>query len=781
MPEFSDSAASDGRDLRVPDAPELLPYLPMLYVAWADGDLEPVEIRAICSRLGTTEGMDDKCQQSLQGWLDPENPPSARDLTRLLATVRLAVASMPVGKRRSLAELGVELAATAGHQTSATELQALEAIETSLGISGSEVVRRLVRPERAAPEAAGPPPAFEVAAMRRLLDGDQLAIRDKVRGILSRPEFGYRYGLDRASYRAQVLDWAQALAVEGIGALSYPEKVGGGGDLGAFIAAFETVAFHDLSLLVKLGVQFGLFGGSILQLGTQRHHEKYLPKVGALELPGCFAMTETGHGSNVHDLETVARYEAHKEEFVLHTPSPAARKDYIGNAALHGRLATVFAQLEIGADHHGVHAFLVPIRNEDGTMCAGVGVEDCGDKLGLNGIDNGRLWFDQARIPRQNLLDRFAQVDADGTYSSPIASPTKRFFVMLGTLVGGRVSVALAGLSTSKSALAIAVRYGARRRQFGPEGAAETVLLDYRTHQRRLMPRLATTYALEFALSHLAAKYVASSADDRREVESLAAGLKAYSTWHATDTIQSCREACGGQGYLAVNRFAALKADSDVFTTFEGDNTVLLQLQAKSLLTGYARQFGEMNVFGLAKYLAGQAATAVAELNPMVTRRTDEAHLRNREFQLGAFDWKEKHLLSTLARRMKKRLDSGMDSFDALVEVQDHVVALANAHTERVILEQFAAGIDGCEDSSLATMLGTLCDLYALHRIEADRGWFLEHGYLESTKARAICKQVSKLCLEVREQAVPLVDAFGIPDPVLGAPIAFLPQQSEDS
>ncbi|MGB5752732.1 MAG: acyl-CoA dehydrogenase [Thermoanaerobaculia bacterium] len=775
MPEFSDSAASDGRDLRVPDAPELLPYLPMLYVAWADGDLEPVEIRAICTRLGTTEGMDEDCQQFLEGWLDPENPPSATDLTTLLAAIRTAAASMQAGERRSLVELGIELAAAAGHQTSAAERQALEAIESSLGLGGSEAVRRLLSPRRTAPEAVGPRSAFDVAAMTRLLDGDQRAIRNKVRGILSRPEFSYRYGLDRDSYRAQVLDWTQALAVEGIGALSFPEDVGGGGDLDAFIAAFETVAFHDLSLLVKLGVQFGLFGGSILQLGTQRHHERYLPLVGTLELPGCFAMTETGHGSNVHDLETVARFESQTDEFVLHTPSPAARKDYIGNAALHGRLATVFAQLEIGAEHHGVHAFLVPIREQDGRVCAGVGVEDCGEKLGLNGIDNGRLWFDQVRIPRQNLLDRFAQVAADGSYSSPISSPTKRFFVMLGTLVGGRVSVALAGLSTSKSALAIAVRYGARRRQFGPEGAAETVLLDYRTHQRRLMPRLATTYALDFALSHLAAEYVGSMADNRREVESLAAGLKAYSTWHATDTIQTCRETCGGQGYLAVNRFAALKADSDVFTTFEGDNTVLLQLQAKSLLTGYARQFGEMNVFGLARYLAGQAATAVAELNPVATRRTDEEHLLNRDFQLAALEWREQHLLTSLARRMKKRLDAGMDSFAALVEVQDHVVALAKAHTERVVLEQFAAGVDRCDEPALNVMLSTLCDLYALHRIESDRGWFLEHGYLESAKAKAIRKLVSKLCLEVRLQAVPLVDAFGIPDSILAAPIAFSP------
>ena len=68
------------------------------------------------------------------------------------------------------------------------------------------------------------------------------------------------------------------------------------------MAAFETLAFGDLSLLVKCGVQFGLFGGAVLHLGTERHHERYLRDVASLELPGCFAMTETGHGSNVQAL-----------------------------------------------------------------------------------------------------------------------------------------------------------------------------------------------------------------------------------------------------------------------------------------------------------------------------------------------------------------------------------------------------------------------------------------------------------------------------------------------
>src|SRR5690606_5848251 len=109
-----------------------------------------------------------------------------------------------------------------------------------------------------------------------------------------------------------------------------------------------------------------------------------------LELPGCFAMTERGHGSNVYDIETTAEYDPETEEFVIHTPNDAAHKEYIGNAALDGRMAVVFAQLIVAGENHGVHALLAPIRDETGAPAPGVRIEDCGDKLGLNGIDNGR-------------------------------------------------------------------------------------------------------------------------------------------------------------------------------------------------------------------------------------------------------------------------------------------------------------------------------------------------------------------------------------------------------
>jgi len=772
MPTHDPSGADPEPSPSSLEDPGLLPFLPLLYVAWADGSLEPDELRLISARVSAAQGLAPAIRAALQRWLDPDRPPSATSLQGLLAAIRGAAGSWTASQRLNLTALGSELARRSGHVVSAAELEALRAIEEVLGVAGEEASRRLLAWRRPAPPKADLPSGFDPLAMTRLLDGARHELREEIRRLLSEPAFRPAAELSRAEYREQVLAGCRELAARSYGHLSYPTSCGGANDYEAFLAFFEILAFGDLSLLVKFGVQFGLFGGSILQLGTQRHHERYLRQVGALELPGCFAMTETGHGSNVHDLETLATYDAENEEFVVRTPHDGARKDYIGNAALHGRMATVFAQLHVGADAYGVHAFLVPIRDEAGNVLPGVRIEDCDEKMGLNGVDNGRLWFDDVRIPRDNLLDRFGQVSPEGLYTSSVPSSSKRFFTMLGTLVGGRLSVGLAALSASKTALTIAVRYTDRRRQFGPEGLAEMPVLNYLSLQRRLLPRLAATYALHFALHYAVRQFLETPAEDRRQVEGLIAGLKAIGTWHATDTLQTCREACGGQGYLAASRLPALKADTDVFTTFEGDNTVLLQLLARNLLTGLRKQFGDMSLFGLARHLAAQAEAAISETNPVVTRITDEDHLRDRSFYLAALRWRERRLLKSVARRVKRRIDEGMDSFHAVNECQDHLIETARAHVESLVAERFAEGIDACSEPELRQILEILLQLYALWRIEADRGWFLEHGYIESGKAEAIRRVVNKLCRELRPQAVPLVDGFGVP-PAWLPPIAL--------
>ena len=346
---------------------------------------------------------------------------------------------------------------------------------------------------------------------------------------------------------------------------------------------------HDINLVIKLGVQFGLFAGSIQQLGTEYHHQKYLPDAGGSKVDGLFR--DDGDRSRFKCAWTWRRLPFTIERAIVSSSiaQPILRvRIIIGNAAEDGRFATVFAQLEVNGQKHGVHAFVVPIRDENGHLLPGVTIEDNGLKMGLNGVDNGRIWFDHIKVPRVEMLNRFANVTADGQYRSDIQNPGSRFFTMIGTLVSGRISIAVTANSAAKSALTIAIRYAARRRQFGPPKASqETLLLDYPAHQRRLCPLLANVFALDFALKQLIEQNETVKTGNSRPLETLAAGLKAFTTWNTTQTIQTCREACGGEGYLAVNRISALKADTDIYTTFEGDNTVLMQLVAKNLLSEF--------------------------------------------------------------------------------------------------------------------------------------------------------------------------------------------------
>ena len=629
-------------------------------------------------------------------------------------------------------------------------------------------------------------PAFEPAALARLLDGRYAEIRAEIRAVLCRPGFAPVVGLSTPEYREEVLRWARELADEGLTVPGFEPRFGGRGDPGASVAVFETIGFGDLSLLIKFGVQFGLWGGAVQQLGTERHHERYLSEIASLELPGCFAMTEAGHGSDVQQLQTTATYDPATDEFVLQTPTDDDRKEYIGNAACHGRMAAVFAQLVVDGESRGVHALVVPLRTAADELCEGVRIEDCGEKMGLNGVDNGRIWFDRVRVPREALLNRYGDVGAEGVYSSPIENPDKRFFTMLGTLVQGRVCIGGAAVSAAKSGLTIAVRYGLRRRQFGPQPGHDVPLLDYRTHQRRLMPLLARTYALHFAQAELVERFDRvfrdpdSSDRDRRELESLAAGMKATTTWHATKTIQACRECCGGAGYMSVNRFAALKADTDVFTTFEGDNTVLMLLLARGLLTGYQASFGELNPVEMVSYVAGQAVEAVMErlfarsivqTIGDVVGGDDRAELGDGEYQLELLRWREGHMTASAAQRFRRGVSEGYEAFEVFRAVQDHAANVARAHIATITLEAFQTAIKQCDDESLRPALQLLCDLYALHEIEADKGFFQEHDRLAAPRCKAITREVNRLCNEVRLEAGPLVDGFGIPDEILAAPI----------
>lgn len=751
--------------------PNLLVFLPIFYTVWSDSVLTPTELKSLRDVIEGQDWLSGDERKFLYKQVDPTTPPTPDELKGWLEEIRKVQAE----NGTNLVDIGIRLAGMYSKNGAGAVLQkarpSLLPIEDALGVISRESVFAFYPESRKTITSQQSTQAtFDIETLAKILDGSSEQINKRVKTIISDPAFKLRETGDLAEKREQVLQWAKLLAQQGMGSMAYPKEYGGQGDMASYFSVMETISYLDLSLVIKFGVQFGLWGMSVYFLGTEKHHKKYLKDIGTLELPGCFAMTETGHGSNVKGIETTATYDHSNKTFVINTPNELARKEYIGNAAVHGQMATVFAKIIVEGKDYGVGAFVVPLREKNGAMKPGVQIKDCGRKLGLNGVDNGVIYFKNVVIPKDDMLDKYSGVSEEGKFTSPISSDNRRFFTMLGTLVGGRIGIPRSGNAASKLGLAIAIKYGDQRRQFGPEGAPEVPILNYRTHQRRLMPLLANAYALHFALQYLTERFLTRTEDKMQEIEALAAGLKSFGTWNTTATLQECRECCGGKGYLSENRIGDLKGDSDIYTTFEGDNTVLMQLVAKSRLTEFKQEFSNMGAFGILNYVAQQATTSITEMNPFTTRNTDESHLLDPEFHMDAFVYRERDILTSAAKRLRRHIKEGMDSFDAFNVAQHHLVQVGFAYIERIILERFQEAVANTKDTAAQAVLRKLCNLFALSQLEKNKAWYLEQGYMEGSKTKAIRKLMNQLCWEIRQEAVPLVEAFRIPDSCM-API----------
>jgi acyl-CoA oxidase len=643
-----------------------------------------------------------------------------------------------------------------------------------------------------APSAALPVDAhgrIDTVWLGEYLLGQWAEERKHSREFIKRPELQRIDGLSMEEHRERVLGQLGMLVDHGVVHRAFPKSVGGEENHGGNIASFEELVLADASLQIKSGVQWGLFGAAVMHLGTEKHHAAFLPDIMSLATPGAFAMTETGHGSDVAAVGTTATYDEASGEFIIHTPFRAAWKDYLGNAAVHGTAAVVFAQLITRGVNHGVHAFYVPIRDENGFL-PGVGGEDDGIKGGLNGIDNGRLHFTSVRIPRFNLLNRYGDVDENGEYSSSIDSPGRRFFTMLGTLVQGRISLDGAATVASKLALTIAIRYATERRQFTSIGDDEVVLMDYQRHQRRLLPRLATTYAMSFAHETFLQAFddVFSGRNDtdesRQDLETIAAALKPLSTWAVLDILQEAREACGGAGFLATNRLTQLRADLDIYVTFEGDNNVLLQLVAKRLLTDYSRKFSKVDAGTIARLVAGQVGESAVNrsgLRQFSQKVVDfgstgrsVGYVRDADSQHQLLADRVETMVAAIAGRLrgasKLSAAEGAELFNAN---QNELLDAARAHGELLQWEAFTEAVDRIPDADTRQVMTWLRDLFGLGLIEKSLAWYLIHGRLSSSRAEAITDYIDdRLLPRLRPHALDLVDAFGFEPEHLRAEIA---------
>lgn len=662
------------------------------------------------------------------------------------------------------------------------------------------------RPQKARPESRSPqalpetPDAAVAGKLKALLDGQWEEQKDNIREQLNREEALPMIEGSVEEIRAALLEKVKMVAASGMMQTAFSKANGGSGEAHVGILGLDLLGQFNGSLAIKSGVQFGLWGGAVDVLGTERHREY---AQGAMDLSklGSYGMTERGHGSNVQELETTATYDPETKEFVINSPSPSATKVYIGNTARDGRWSAVFAQLYTPGveESHGVHCFVVRIREEDGSPVEGVSIGDHGHKGGLLGVDNGTLTFDNVRIPREALLNQFGDVDEEGNYTSPIDSKNRRFFTMLGTLIRGRIAVGAAGAGATKSSLAIALKYAHQRRQFdyGDTGT-EDKLIDYRAHRRRLIIPLARSYAIQLLQNQLTARYadqterqasgewsVTNPTDAQalasREMETLAAAFKAVATEHATDTIQECREACGGAGFMSENLLTTYRADTDVYNTFEGDNTVLLQLAGKNLLTAYTSEMANPSAMDIVKFAAtnvtdifrSRAGLGSTVQSVVDTFTNEESSLFDADYQLKVVQMREQLVMRSLIRRIQgaRKLDKA-EAAKVIDKAQDHMLNAAWAYLENLMVQAMIEAERSLPvGSTERAVFEQVRHLFVLDTIVREAGWYQEHNVISSGRVKAARASINDLVDSLGPWSEVLVDAFAVPSVVLDRPL----------
>ncbi|KAF9435136.1 acyl-Coenzyme A oxidase [Entomortierella beljakovae] len=529
----------------------------------------------------------------------------------------------------------------------------------------------------------------------------------------------------------------------------------------------NAMILYSESFAMRMYVHEMLFNQALTLFGSAEQQDKWMEDIINWRVIGCFAMTELGHSSSLRGLETTSTFDHATNEWVIHSPTLTATKWWIGMSGETATHTVAICQTNVDGKSYGINWFIVPLRDrKTGKLLPGVTCGDIGHKYSRQGLDNGWIQFTAVRIPRENMLMRWASISSDGKFT-----PSRNPALSYATLIPERFTLLAGSQSFLTQALTISVRYGVVRRQ----GNHDEQIIDYQTHYTSLMPGVALGYVLNIVDRVIMEKWnhVASYAQTDTDAflrelpdqHGISAGFKGAISWYVTEVLESCRRACGGHAYSAYNAIAGLIGDYGVFTTGGGDNVVLMQQSARYLLSTLKTvQSGKMAT-GSVHYINDIKST----LSQSKSSLQDPRDLYKLEFILDALTWacskKVVDLGTILAEASKAKSDEAWNSN------QTQLVRLADIHSWRYFLVLYAQGIEAFKTSPLYPMLLKMGNLMGVMVLQRHVNMFLEEGYFDGSHSKLVNQVFVDMCKDLRKDAVPLVDAWEVPDFILKAPI----------
>ena len=524
-----------------------------------------------------------------------------------------------------------------------------------------------------------------------------------------------------------------------------------------------------LGLVPPIDFTERIFYNAVSGQGTEEQKKKWLPLAGSGEILTCYAQTEMGHGTFVRGLETTATYDPVTQEFIVHSPTLTSTKWWSGCLGITATHAILVARLITQGEDRGTHNFIVQLRSmKDNRPLPGVTIGDIGPKFGIIEKDNGFARFDHFRIPRENMLMRFARVEPDGTYVRPLSSK-----LSYGGMVQLRVFIVYNSFEALSRAVTIAIRYSVVRRQTqNKTGAPETQLLDYINQQSALLSQLATAYAVYFVarrvmilLSETQAEIKANDLTLLPELHATAAGLKAVTTTAASQGVEVCRVACGGHGYSQSSGLPELYANTCPSMTYEGDNSILLLQTARYLIKMRTELEKNPNypLPGNVMYLTDNKST----------QRPYSLIFLSSSQQLSLYRGMARASVERAYARIGEGSVRGLDAFDAWNHAAPELIQCATAHTYYVIVKSFVESLEspGMKEMKVENqrVMKKLSDVFSLHYLLRKCGDFIESGVIHGSDIAELREVLVRLFRDIRPEAVSLVDAFDYPDFVLNS------------